>query len=65
MRSAHAGAFDFGHVTLLVGNFTPLLLKFPTIRLRAPGGLTLGFAQYFLFFIMFTVSQMVFLIIVY
>jgi len=34
-----------GHVTLLRGNFNPL--NFPPIGLKAPGGLTLGFASNF------------------
>jgi len=37
-----------GHVTLMQGKFSPLFTpQFPPIELRAPGGLTLGFASNF------------------
>jgi len=35
------------YVTLMPGKFYPLLLKFFSIGLRAPGELTLGFAPNF------------------
>jgi len=38
---------SLGHVTLVQGKFNPLPLNFPLIGLRAPGGLTLGFAPNF------------------
>ena len=42
-RFAYANAFEFGHMTFLCREFPPPL-NFSPIGLRAPGGLTLGFA---------------------
>jgi len=39
-----------GHVTLLLEKFHPHKFRSPPIGLRAPGGLTLGFAPNFYFF---------------
>jgi len=48
-----------GHVTLVPRKFNPPPSNFPQMGLRAPGGLTLGFAPNFQFDVMLDVSRRV------
>jgi len=46
-RSAYANAFEFGPRDFDEGEILPAPANFHPIGLRAPGGLTLGFAPNF------------------